>query len=43
MGLDPREFLRRHDSHTFFEALGDTLHTGLTGHNLNDFRAVALT
>ena len=43
LGLDPREFLRRQDSHTFFEALGDTLHTGLTGHNLNDFRAVALT
>ncbi|GAA5441635.1 putative hydroxypyruvate reductase [Deinococcus caeni] len=43
LGLDPHEFLRRHDSHTFFEALGDTLHTGLTGHNLNDFRAVVLT
>lgn len=42
LGLDPLEFLARHDAHTFFQALGDVLHTGLTGHNLNDFRAVAL-
>ncbi|GAA0514561.1 glycerate kinase [Deinococcus depolymerans] len=39
-GLDVRAFLRSHDSHGFFEALGDTLVTGLTGHNLNDVRAV---
>ncbi|GGS11790.1 glycerate kinase type-2 family protein [Deinococcus sedimenti] len=38
LGLDPHDMLDRHDSHTLFEALGDILYTGLTGHNLNDIR-----
>lgn len=39
-GLDPREFLARNDSGSFFAALGDQLVTGPSGHNLNDYRAV---
>ena len=38
LGLEPREFLANNDSGTFFERLGDQVLTGLTGHNLNDFR-----
>ncbi len=37
-GLDARESLCDNDSGTFFAALGDTLHTGPSGHNLNDLR-----
>lgn len=39
-GLNPREFLNRNDSGTFFARLGDALVTGPSGHNLNDFRAL---
>lgn len=39
-GLDARDFLDRNDAHTFFELLGDSLVTGPTGTNLNDFRAI---
>lgn len=39
-GLDPRDFLQRHDSYRFFDALGDLLRTGPTGTNVNDFRAI---
>lgn len=42
LGLDPRDFLARNDSGTFFQRLGDALVTGPSGHNLNDFRALAL-
>ncbi|GAA5512883.1 putative hydroxypyruvate reductase [Deinococcus carri] len=38
--LDPRDFLARNDSGSFFAALGDALITGPSGHNLNDYRAL---
>jgi hydroxypyruvate reductase len=37
-GLDPRDFQRRSDSHSFFSILGDTVMTGPTGNNLRDLR-----
>jgi glycerate 2-kinase len=37
-GLDPSDFLRRSDSHTFFARLGDAIVTGPTGNNLRDLR-----
>ncbi len=36
MGMSPRDFLDRHDSNTFFGALGDLLKPGYTGTNVND-------
>ena len=36
--LDPRAFLRAHDSYSFFAALGDLVMTGPTGTNVNDIR-----
>ena len=39
-GLDPREFLDANDAHGFFGALGDSVVTGPTLTNVNDFRAV---
>ena len=36
LGLDPGVFLACHDSFHFFEALGDLLHPGPTGTNVND-------
>jgi glycerate 2-kinase len=36
--LDPAEFAERHDSYSFFKALGDAVETGPTGNNLRDFR-----
>jgi len=41
-GLDARAFLARHDGHGFFEALGDSLVTGPTLTNVNDFRAMLI-
>jgi hydroxypyruvate reductase len=34
--LDPRAYLARNDSFTFFERLGDSIHTGPTGTNVGD-------
>ncbi|GGB73398.1 glycerate kinase [Deinococcus soli (ex Cha et al. 2016)] len=42
LGLDPRGYLRRHDTHPFFDALGDLLRTGPTGHNVGDVRAILI-
>jgi len=39
LGLDPRRFLGDNDAHTFFRALGDSVVTGPTLTNVNDFRA----
>jgi hydroxypyruvate reductase len=39
-GLDPLEHLTRHDSGGFFEQLGETVVTGPTRTNVNDFRAI---
>ncbi len=41
-GLEARDFLERNDSGAFFAALGDTLVTGPSGHNLNDLRMIAV-
>jgi hydroxypyruvate reductase len=36
LGLNPAEYLRRHDSYSFFAALDDLLKPGPTGTNVND-------
>jgi hydroxypyruvate reductase len=41
-GLDPREMLATHDSHGFFDAVGDALRIGPTLTNVNDFRAILI-
>ncbi len=41
IGLDPGDFLARHDSYTFFEKAGGHIKTGPTGTNVNDL-AIAL-
>lgn len=41
-GLSIKEAIRRHDGHGFFQALGDSLITGPTYTNVNDFRAVLI-
>ena len=40
LGRMPRDDLARHDAHAFFAALGDSLVTGPTHTNVNDFRAI---
>jgi hydroxypyruvate reductase/glycerate 2-kinase len=40
LGLDPADFLRRHDSYNFFAATGDLLITGLTETNVMDVRVI---
>jgi glycerate-2-kinase len=39
-GLDPADFLNRHDSYTFFDAMGGLLRTGLTHTNVMDVRVL---
>jgi hydroxypyruvate reductase len=39
-GIRPRESLANNDAHAFFEALGDSVITGPTLTNVNDFRAI---
>jgi len=39
-GMNPRQFLDRNDAHTFFQRLGDSVITGPTLTNVNDFRAI---
>lgn len=41
-GLDPARALVCHDSHGFFQALGDSVATGPTLTNVNDFRAILI-
>jgi glycerate 2-kinase len=41
-GIKPRESLANNDGHGFFEALGDSIVTGPTLTNVNDFRAVLI-
>lgn len=41
-GLDPREMLARHDSHTLFDTIGDAVRTGPTLTNVNDVRAILI-
>jgi hydroxypyruvate reductase len=40
LGLRAADALDRNDAHSFFEALGDSLVTGPTLTNVNDFRAI---
>jgi len=40
LNLMPRQFLETNDAHSFFSALGDSVVTGPTRTNVNDFRAV---
>ncbi|HET8986455.1 MAG TPA: MOFRL family protein, partial [Trueperaceae bacterium] len=40
LGLSPAAYLQNNDSYTFFERLGDTVVTGPTGTNLNDYRVM---
>jgi hydroxypyruvate reductase len=41
-GLNPRERLDDNDGHGFFETLGDSVVTGPTLTNVNDFRAIVI-
>jgi len=43
LGRHPGRDLERNDAHAFFEALGDSVITGPTRTNVNDFRAVLVT
>jgi len=40
MGLVPEDYLLNNDAYAFFERLGDLLHTGPTGTNVNDLTFV---
>ncbi len=42
LGIRPSDSLANNDGHGFFEALGDSVVTGPTLTNVNDFRAIAL-
>lgn len=42
LGLHPRELLDANDGHGFFSALGDSVITGPTLTNVNDFRAILI-
>lgn len=42
-GMNPRSFLDNNDAHTFFQRLGDSVVTGPTLTNVNDFRAILLS
>lgn len=41
-GMNPRRFLDNNDAHTFFQTLGDSVITGPTLTNVNDFRAILI-
>lgn len=41
-GMNPRSYLDNNDAHSFFQALGDSVVTGPTLTNVNDFRAVLI-
>jgi len=40
LNLKPRHFLETNDAHSFFSTLGDSVATGPTRTNANDFRAI---
>ena len=42
-GLKPKDSLADNDGHGFFQKLGDSIVTGPTMTNVNDFRAVLIT
>lgn len=41
-GMNPRRILDANDAHSFFQALGDSVVTGPTLTNVNDFRAILI-
>jgi glycerate 2-kinase len=41
-GMNPRSFLDNNDAHSFFQALDDSVITGPTLTNVNDFRAILI-
>jgi hydroxypyruvate reductase len=43
LGIPPQAALDRNDGHGFFQALGDSVVTGPTLTNVNDFRAILIT
>ncbi len=43
IGLNPRGLLTAHDSHGFFDAIGDAIRVGPTMTNVNDFRAILIS
>ncbi|SNB80079.1 hydroxypyruvate reductase [Arboricoccus pini] len=43
VGHDARQFLKGHDSYSFFDAIGDLIRTGPTLTNVNDIRAIMIT
>ncbi|MBI3145136.1 MAG: glycerate kinase [Pseudogulbenkiania sp.] len=43
LGIKPRDRLADNDGHGFFQALGDSVVTGPTLTNVNDFRAILIT
>ena len=43
LGIKPHDSLARNDGHSFFEVLADSIVTGPTLTNVNDFRAVLIT
>ena len=43
LGYKPRDFLADNDAHRFFGSLGDSVITGPTRTNVNDFRAILVT
>ena len=43
LGLKPGDYLGNNDGHSFFGALGDSVVTGPTLTNVNDFRAILIT
>jgi hydroxypyruvate reductase len=42
LGINPRTSLDANDGHGFFQALGDSVVTGPTRTNVNDFRAIVI-
>jgi len=42
LGLRPKDMLADNDGHTFFQTLGDSVITGPTLTNVNDFRAILI-
>ena len=42
LGLFAQESLARNDAHSYFQALGDSIVTGPTRTNVNDFRAILI-
>jgi hydroxypyruvate reductase len=40
LGLEPHAFLEANDAHSFFQSLSDSVVTGPTRTNVNDFRAI---